>query len=204
MARPKDKAETRKKEILENFYAVLAEEGLEGASIAKIAARMGIHPSLIIHYFSNKEEMIVELVDRLLADYEETYLPQLQKIKDPERRLEATIDAIFGLNWASMADNSVFYTCYSLSFRNPRVKESFQRMYTRLREVLVGEINDLIEHGVLIKADAEKLADLIISLLEGFGFYQGLMEDEIRFDELAQFLKENALAIVRADYMRGE
>jgi AcrR family transcriptional regulator len=199
MARPNDKAEVRKKEILVNFYAVLAEEGLEGASIAKIAARMGIHPSLIIHYFSNKEEMIVALVDHMLAMYEETFLPRLREIEDPERRLEATIDAIFGVDWARLLDPSVFYACFSLSFRNARVMESFKRMYSRLREVLVEELGMLMEEGIVVRADPGKLADLIISLLEGYDFYRGIMEDRIDFDELAQFLKENALAIVKAD-----
>ena len=48
------KAEIRKPEILENYYQVLIEEGFEGVSIAKIAKRMNIHPSLIIHYFKTK------------------------------------------------------------------------------------------------------------------------------------------------------
>lgn len=199
MARPKDKAQTRKKEILENFYAVLAAEGLEGASIAKIAARMGIHPSLVIHYFSTKEEMIVALVDYMLDMYEETFLPTLEGIEDAEKRLEATIDAIFGVDWARLVDSGVFYACYSLSFRNRRVKESFRKMYSRLGELLQGEIGDLMDKGIIVKADPGKLADLIISLLEGYDFYRGLMEEEERFDALSQFLKENALAILRSN-----
>ena len=198
MARKSDKAEIRRREILENFYEVLKQEGLEGASIAKIAARMDIHPSLIIHYFSTKEEMIVALVDSILEKYEETFLPALQEIEDPEERLEAAIDAIFGLDWARLVDAGVFYTCYSLSFRNPRVKESFQRMYSRLREILVEEINVLIDRKVILEADAGKLADLVITLLEGYDFYRGVMEDDERFDELSRFLKQNALAIMKA------
>ncbi|MDI6832060.1 MAG: TetR family transcriptional regulator C-terminal domain-containing protein [Actinomycetota bacterium] len=199
MARPRDKAETRKKEILESFYAVLAEEGLEGASMAKVASRMGIHPSLIVHYFSSKEEMVVALVDHMLAMYEKTFLPRLQEIEDPAKRLEATIDAIFGLDWARLVDAGVFYACYSLSFRNPRVKESFRRMYSRLRELLVEGVAELMEEGVLVRADPGKLADLIISLLEGYDFYRGIMEESIDFDELARFLKQSALAMVRAE-----
>lgn len=48
-------AETRKPEIFENFYQVIIAEGIEGASIGKIARRMNIHPSLIIHYFKTKK-----------------------------------------------------------------------------------------------------------------------------------------------------
>ena len=48
-------AEIRKPEILENYYQVIIEEGIEGASIGKVADRMDIHPSLIIHYFKAKK-----------------------------------------------------------------------------------------------------------------------------------------------------
>jgi AcrR family transcriptional regulator len=197
MARTSDKAELRRREILENFYEVLKEEGLEGASIAKIAARMDIHPSLIIHYFSTKEELIVALVDSILEKYEETFLPALQDIEDPEERLEATIDAIFGMDWARLVDAGVFYACYSLSFRNQRVKDSFQKMYSRLRELLIEGITVLIDRKIIIAADAGKLADLVITLLEGYDFYRGVMEDDERFDELSRFLKQNALAIMK-------
>jgi len=197
MAKKSGKAELRRQEILENFYEVLKVEGLEGASIAKIAARMDIHPSLIIHYFSTKEEMIVALVDSILEKYEETFLPALQEIENPEERLEATIDAIFGLDWARLVDAGVFFACYSLSFRNKRVKDSFQRMYSRLRELLIEEITVLIDKKIIVAADAGKLADLVITLLEGYDFYRGVMEDEEQFDELSLFLKQNALAILK-------
>jgi len=199
MARPRDKAEIRKREILENFYQVLVEEGLEGSSIGKIAARMGIHPSLIIHYFSTKDEMIVELVELILKEYEETFLPRLEEKKDPEERLHAALDAIFGLDWNRLVDMGAFSACYSLSFRNERVRASFQRMYSTLREYLVKEIAYYMEMGLVARADPERLADLIIALMEGYSFYRAVMDNEHRFDELSQFLRENALAILRVE-----
>ena len=59
-------AEIRKPEILENYYRVIIEEGIEGASIGKIANRMDIHPSLIIHYFKTKKNLTLELADLML------------------------------------------------------------------------------------------------------------------------------------------
>ena len=57
----KSKAAVRKREILEHFYNILKEEGLEKASIAKVAKRMAVNPSLLIHYFKTKEAMTVAL-----------------------------------------------------------------------------------------------------------------------------------------------
>ena len=53
-------ADHRKPEILESYYQVMIQKGIEGTSISKIAERLDIHPSLIIHYFKNKENMKLE------------------------------------------------------------------------------------------------------------------------------------------------
>ena len=42
-------AEMRKPDILKHFFDLILEEGIEGASIGKVAKKMKIHPSLIIH-----------------------------------------------------------------------------------------------------------------------------------------------------------
>ncbi len=199
MAWPKEKAATRRKEILENFYAVLASEGLEGASIAKIADRMGVNPSLIIHYFSTKEEMVVALVDHILAMYESVFLPRLREIEDPQERLEAAADGFFGADWAGLVDPGVFYACYSLGFRNPRVKESFRKMYGKLRGVLTEEIAALIEAGVVPGGDSGKLAGLVIAVLEGYDFYRCML-DEGEADEFGRFCRESLLAVLRGRY----
>jgi AcrR family transcriptional regulator len=199
MAGKRRNAQERKPEILENFYAVLTEEGLEGASLAKIAARMGIHHSLIIHYFSTKEELVVELVEYILEKYENTFLPMLSEIEDPGERLEKTVDAVFGLDWTKLVDSGVFYACYSLSFRNERVRDSFQKLYSRLREVLVDEITEYMEKKIIVRGDPAKLADLIISLLAGYDFYRSVIEDEGQIEELALFLKQNALSLLKVN-----
>ncbi|MDI6875110.1 TetR family transcriptional regulator [Candidatus Solincola sp.] len=186
---------------MENFYAVLKEEGLEGASIAKVASRMGIHPSLTIHYFSNKEEMVVELVDYILHLYEETFLPTLEEIEDPEERLERTLDIVFGEDWNRLVDTGVFYACYSLGFRNRRVREIFLKMYGRLREVLEGEIAVCMEkYG--IDGQPAVLADYLITLIQGYDFYRSLVDDDRRFDELSLYLKESALRLLRGTWER--
>lgn len=86
MVRPRTDTETGKREILQSFCEVLSEEGLEEASIAKTADRNGTHPSLIIHYFSNKEEMIIALVYCILKMLKDTFLPGLEATQGPGER----------------------------------------------------------------------------------------------------------------------
>ncbi|GEM_PF-453591 len=190
------KGEARRKEILEVFHDVLSCEGLEGASMSKVASRMGVAPSLIMHYFPSKEEMVVALVDHILARYEETFLPRLRGIGDPEERLRAATDLLLGPEWPGLVDEAVFYACYSLGFRDRRVRESFRRMYARLREVLAEEIAALMDEGAVVRGDPWNAADLVITLLEGYDFYRGVMEGEKHFEDFGRFLRETVLTLL--------
>ncbi|MBW1892837.1 MAG: TetR family transcriptional regulator [Deltaproteobacteria bacterium] len=196
MARTKDKADIRKFEILEHFQQVLAKEGFEGASIAKIAKQMGTHPSLLIHYFSTKEEMIIELVDFILEKYESMALQKSREILNPEQRLNTLLDTIFGVDWISLVDSSAFYACYYLSFRNRKVKERLEKLYKRFKEYLVNEINLCVSEGLIKESDPEKDADFIISLVEGLSFYRNITGGKQKYRELGSYLKEKALQIL--------
>ena len=199
MARKKDKADIRKHEILEHFQVVLAEQGFEGASIAKIAKKMDVHPSLLIHYFSTKEDMILELVDFILEQYETMALKKMKEMNNPKKRLTMLLDTIFGVDWISLVDSSSFYACYYLSFRNAEVKDRLAKLYKRFKEYLVNEINMCINEGLINESDPEKDADLIISLVEGLSFYRNIAGGKETYQELGNYLKEKALQMLSAD-----
>ncbi len=196
MARKPDRA-VRRQEILEHFYEVLASEGLEGASNSKLARHMDINPSLIYHYFSSKEALICELVDYLAEQYKRNFSPVIDTASEPGERLELIVKTLFSRDWVQLIDMGAFYSCYALSFRNERVRDSLRGMYVELRRWLAAEISALMEAGVVAGTDPEKLADAVISLLEGYDFYRCLMGEEERFDELGEFLEASAINILR-------
>ena len=123
--RKNQKADIRKREILENYYQVLIEEGFEGASIGKIAKRMNIHPPLIIHYFKTKENMTIELVDFLIEKYEAPEFLKFDHIQDMEQRFIALMDTIFSFEWSRTINPGVHFGFYYLSFRNQKIKQHF-------------------------------------------------------------------------------
>lgn len=174
----KSKADERKVEILGHFYEVMKEIGFENASIAKIADRMGVNPSLLIHYFKTKEDMVVEMVDFLLDRYETTYLTQIIEIEDPKERFEKVLNIVLGEDWMQMAGHhSVFYACYYLASRHQLIQERFQLMYNRFREVLEQEAKIWYENDVIKVADASFVADYLIMLNEGLTYMEGIYGD---------------------------
>jgi AcrR family transcriptional regulator len=204
MARNSDRAPLRKREILEHFQQVLVEEGFEGASIGKIARRMGINPSLIIHYFTTKEDMIVELVDYILEKYETNFRNKLEVINDPGERLMAGLENILGVGWISLVDTRAFNACYYLSLRNPRVKVRLQKMYQRFRKYLIREITIYRDEGFFDSTDPDKDADLIISIVEGLNFYRNISGGKQKYKELGEYVKLRILSLLKKDTISGK
>ena len=203
MARPKDKAPIRKQEILEHFYKVLRDEGLERASLAKIASSMGVHPSLLIHYFSSKEQMTLALVDYIAELYSESYIGWIQEIADPNKRLDAILDMLFGRDWMEHVDQSVFHACHYLGFHNDEIKRRFKAIYGAFREPLKEEFKNLMEHGLIREMDAGLLADTVIAMTEGLDFYGTVIGTGGRFRGIGEELKSAALSLMTAGASRS-
>lgn len=193
----KSKATVRKKEILENFYEVIKQEGYENASIAKIADRMDVNPSLLIHYFKTKEEMVIDLVDFILGRYENTFLNMLNNVSDPQKRFDLVTDIMYGASWLQVTDRSVFYACYYLATRHERIREHFKKMYNRFKTFLVEELVNWMEAGIVQNIDAELMAQYMIMMNEGLTYYEGVFLNQEDFEKRGAFARELVLKTLK-------
>lgn len=191
----KSKATVRKIEILEHFFEVVRTEGYEHASVARIADRMQVNPSLLIHYFKTKEEMVVDLVDFLLQKQEQAFLGLVLVIDDPRERLDRVISILFSTDWNQAGDPSVFYACYYLTFRQPRIHNRFVQMYEHFRKLLIAEADIWVRNGLVKNQTPAQIADYLIILVEGFVFYQRLRPLEEQAQQI-QFLRNTTTQIL--------
>jgi len=197
--RKNSSAKNRKPEILEQYYQVIIAEGLEGASISKIADRMGIHPSLIIHYFKTKENMTVELVELIIEKFESPDFLQFNDVADPKKRFQKLFATLFSKEWSFTVDPSVFYAFYYLSFRHPVIRRRFEAMFKRFRDYLVDELQFYKTLGIVDTADIQKAADIILTLLEGLVFHANFLSSRQPFEEFADYARATVLSMLQTD-----
>ena len=190
-------AEIRKPEILENYYHALIEEGFEGASIGKIAKRMNIHPSLIIHYFKTKENLTIELVDLLIEKYEAPEFLQFDHIEDLEQRFQSLIDTLFSFEWSRTIDPGLHYGFYYLSFRNPKIRKAYEKMMQRFRDYLVSELELYRKEGIVKASDTKMAADTIVTLMEGLEFHSHFLSKEQPFENFANYAKNIVISMLK-------
>ncbi len=195
--RKNQNAALRKPEILESYYQVLIQQGFEGTSISKIAKHMDIHPSLIIHYFKNKENMKLELIDLLIEKYKSPDMISLEYIEDDEDRFNAFIDTLFSFEWSRTVDPGIHFGFYYLSFRNKEIQKRFKRMFVWLRDHIQEQLVYFNSRHIIDVRDEKEAADLIVTLMEGLEFHSHFLSDDQSFDTFSQIAKKSVLDILK-------
>lgn len=185
---------TRKSEIVEGFYNLAQEVGLENASIAKIAKRLQIPPSLIMHYFPNKDMLIQELITFILEHYQLIYEPIMAQLRFTKALdVGQLVERLFSREWNLLFDDGVFYSCYALTFRNPTIRQAYKGLHVALRRTLK-EI--LQQDPVLGKCDTERLSEQIFVVVEGAYYYLAMIDDEAEYGMKLSFFKQQVLDLL--------
>lgn len=169
--RKRKNARERRPAILDAFYATIRDEGLENASIAKVAGRAGIHPSLVIHYFGSKERMLMALVDRVMDTYD-SLIRRLPDDTDPARRLARVLVTIWGPEWYTAVEFSVVYSFLAIARRNQDVAGRVDRLYRTFRRFVFRVIKDAAAAGAILTKDPEAATDGLLALSEGSHYFR--------------------------------
>jgi AcrR family transcriptional regulator len=182
--------------MLQAYYATLRETGLQEASIGRIAKRLGLHPSLFIHYFGTKEQMTIELVDYLLEEFRQTYLNKLSAISDPSDRLLAILDAWFSVPYQEMVDDKVYYACFYLSLHHPRLEEAFATLSEEETDLVESTIAECMAKGRIPDGSPRDLALGVKALEAGFAFLIASGKEAGIKQRVGNSLKEQAIRLL--------
>jgi len=188
----------RQKEIIESFYNVSVKVGLENASISKVAKEMGANPSLILHYFNSKEELIFGLINFILERYKSIFT-SADSDKDPKKKLIHVINNLFSREWNDYIDDGVFYSCYALIFRNDKIKDAFKDVHLYLRQQLDQRISEAKKQNVIDIESPEETAELIFVIVEGAYYYLSFYYDKDNYHEKLQLYREAAFDLLDMD-----
>ena len=95
MARPRAADfEDKQRAILSSAAQVLAEQGMDKASMAQIAAQAGVSKALLYHYYPGKDALIFDIIRTHLSELESTVAATDDPALAPRARLRALVGAV--------------------------------------------------------------------------------------------------------------
>ena len=184
----------RRRELVAATWAVVAAEGIEAATVRRIAEEAGCTTGRITHYFADKEEVLVAALrqvhraagKRMLAAMgERSGLAALRAVLaealplDEERILEWRVWLAF---WGSAA------TSTSLQAEQ---HERYREWRGLLKRVLATA-------PLSARIDLDRLVDQIVALVDGFGLQGVLDPQHPQPEQLASRLNGAVDALIRA------
>jgi TetR/AcrR family transcriptional repressor of bet genes len=143
MARPSN-TEERRQQIVEGLLCVMAERGYERASIAEIAKAAGLSPGLVHYHFTQKQEILLTLVEQLAGRVRERVKTRLERVKGGARaQVDAFVDAYLATGEdADPASVAAWVTISAEAVRQPEVRAAYEKVVRadleRLEELVAG------------------------------------------------------------------
>jgi len=155
-----------------------------------------VNPSLVIHYFETKQDLIHGLIEYILERYRLIYNPENETL-NPVERLKKIIRNLFSRKWDKLIDDGVFYSSFSLIFRDKTLKALYKNLHDHLRQMLTNTLKDANENGVLDVDDVEKTADLVFILVEGAYYYLSMVSDKSEYDSRIEHYQKTVLSMLK-------
>lgn len=168
MGRPSNTAE-RRTQIVAALLSVMSKEGYERATVAAIAREAKLAPGLVHYHFTNKMEILIALVEALVARQGERVAARLESAGSaPRARLYAVVDAHVALG--ADADPRAVAAWVVIGAEAVRLAE-VRTIYGRAIRGWLARLEDLVR-GVLraegrTTRHAKRIAAAILSALEG-------------------------------------
>lgn len=146
-----------KSDIIQAYYELVAEYGIENTSLAKVAKKIGVNTSLIFHYFTNKEELVSYFFDFVLEQCREAVsLPAITN-NDIRKQFDEYLDKILVQQQYTKLETTAYYTCYVLALRDEQYREKFMEHRHKLCGMYQTNLKHFEKEGI-IKPESIKLA----------------------------------------------
>lgn len=156
--------------ILDAAEQLLAEEGVDGFSMRRLASRCGCTAPTIYHYFSDKPGLIATVLEARLQKLVQE-LRALPRSDDPVARVCSLAGdlAVFGVRHPGH---------YQLLVMDGRDGAPESPSRQELRRIFEDSLEDLVRRGELYQRDLERLRQGVWSLIHGFILLQTTRPDE--------------------------
>ncbi|AKJ01890.1 TetR family transcriptional regulator [Archangium gephyra] len=129
MARPSN-TEERRQQIVQGLLRVMAERGYERASITEIAKAAGLSAGLVHYHFTEKQEILLTLVEQLAGRVRERVKTRLERVKGGARaQVDAFLDAFLATGEdADPASVAAWVTISAEAVRQPEVRAAYEKV----------------------------------------------------------------------------
>ncbi|MEW6283081.1 MAG: TetR/AcrR family transcriptional regulator [Candidatus Eremiobacterota bacterium] len=157
-----ERASQRREQLLELALRMFGEEGWEGTTIRNLATRAGVSLGLLYHYFRNKEELLVAVMDHY------SMLPELRAIIERHRdrpASEVLLDMCYEIHQRIRERREVCWILFREARQHAEVDQRMRGIRDEGTRLLADYLQARVEAGELRPHNSSVLARALMSVM---------------------------------------
>jgi AcrR family transcriptional regulator len=148
--------------LLDAARAILAEHGLAGLSVRKVAADAGVSPMAMYRHFEDKDALIDALMEDGLATWEKTLAGV--KARAPTRWIERTCEAFIEF---AITDPHRFEAAFLLPARGARKYPSALEKPSPVLAMIIAKLQEQESRGGRFQLPIERILPMLSAIMFG-------------------------------------
>ena len=184
----------RRRELVAATWAVVAAEGIEAATVRRIAEEAGCTTGRITHYFADKEEVLVAALRQVHRAAGKRMLAATGRRSGLEA-LRAVLAEALPLDQERVLEWRVWLAFWGSAATSASLQAEQHQRYREWRGLLK---RVLATAQLSADIDLDRLVDQIVALVDGFGLQGVLDPQHPQPEQLASRLNGAVDALIRA------
>jgi AcrR family transcriptional regulator len=184
----------RRRELVAATWAVVAAEGIEAATVRRIAEEAGCTTGRITHYFADKEEVLVAALRQVHRAAGKRMLAAIEQRSGLEA-LHAVLAEALPLDQERVLEWRVWLAFWGSAATSASLQAEQHQRYREWRGLLK---RVLATAQLSADVDLDRLVDQIVALVDGFGLQGVLDPQHPQPEQLASRLNGAVDALIRA------
>lgn len=156
--------ENRKEQILKGALLVFKEKGIEKSTMDEIAKQSDFGKASLYYYFSSKEEIFIELLDRGWKMIWESIEPVIHDRDNPKDTFISSLNIIGGL---VRDDRVLFEFLFTAPKALPSNQDSKKSDWKNYQNKMYTVLQSLLEEGIEKKEFPKMRSDLLMRAIGG-------------------------------------
>lgn len=188
---PAAKADETRKRIVRAARKVFSQHGYDGTTFQAVAVRADLTRPAINHYFSSKQALYREVVERTNELVVSSGIERARGETTLIGRITAFIAVAVEADTNNPSTAAFLATAVLESQRHPELNHTGNGAVGASREFLTWAVNDAMECGELTPSvDASSLVETLLVVLCGLGFYAGFIGSYQQIEAVTEAVRQ--------------
>ena len=180
--------EQRRRELGAAVWRVIRRDGVEAASVRKVAQEAGWSAGALRHYFSTQSELLTFAM-QMVVERIEVRVGALEPPADPREAVEQRLHELLPLDKERRVENEVWLAFTGRGLVDPQLRARHEEVDEELRSACLGALQELdgaghLRPGLDLALETERLH----GLLDGLALHTAMRPDRMSPDLIRSVL----------------